>query len=100
GVGMENFVIKSLKPETWNGFAARVVRHNGLWGRCWGLGFQEKTQSWRVGRWLSRRCNGAQGFGLSSVQGDRRVVRNTGLGTAATFGPRVLTLQLQVAGQD
>ena len=45
---MAGFEIKPLSPETWNGFAALVERHKGVWGGCWCMGFHARTPNWGV----------------------------------------------------
>jgi GNAT superfamily N-acetyltransferase len=37
---MDEFVVKSLDPSTWPAYADLIERHNGIWGGCWCMGFQ------------------------------------------------------------
>jgi hypothetical protein len=32
---MTGYVVRPLGPDTWDGFAAMVERHNGVYGGCW-----------------------------------------------------------------
>ena len=37
-----DYTIKPLGPDTWNAFAALAERHNGVWGGCWCVWFQDR----------------------------------------------------------
>lgn len=48
------FTVKALNDETWDDFAALVVRHKGVWGGCWCMGFHAKGPGWGVSSEMNR----------------------------------------------
>jgi GNAT superfamily N-acetyltransferase len=62
GVQVSEFVVKPLVPDTWDGFAAMVERHNGVFGGCWCTWFQtmsaEKERSYEANRRCKQRLVG------------------------------------------
>ena len=40
---MADLVVRPLRSDTWDAFAALVERHNGVWGGCWCLQFHPKS---------------------------------------------------------
>jgi GNAT superfamily N-acetyltransferase len=40
---MSEYIVKPLRPETWEAFARLVERHNGVWGGCWCLWFHPRS---------------------------------------------------------
>jgi hypothetical protein len=56
---MSGYVIRPLTGDTWDGFAAMVERHNGVFGGCWCTWFHtmsaEKERTYEGNRSLKRR---------------------------------------------
>jgi hypothetical protein len=56
---VSTYAVRSLEPETWEGFAAMVERHNGVFGGCWCTWFHtmsaEKERTYDGNRSLKRR---------------------------------------------
>jgi ribosomal protein S18 acetylase RimI-like enzyme len=48
--------VRALDPSSWPDFAARVERHNGVWGGCWCMGFHPEG----VGRHKTPAINRAE----------------------------------------
>ncbi len=59
---MSEYVVRALEPGTWDGFAAMVERHNGIFGGCWCTWFHtmsaEKERSYDANRALKHRLVG------------------------------------------
>ena len=43
-VDPKQFQIRELSEETWAAYADLIERHNGVWGGCWCMGFQNSCQ--------------------------------------------------------
>lgn len=56
---MNEYVIRALSARTWDGFAAMVERHNGVFGGCWCTWFHtmsaDKERTYEANRSLKRR---------------------------------------------
>ncbi len=56
---MTEYVVRALGPDTWEGFAGLVERHNGVFGGCWCTWFHttstEKERTYDANRALKRR---------------------------------------------
>jgi GNAT superfamily N-acetyltransferase len=56
---LDDYVVKPLAPETWDGFARFVERHNGVFGGCWCTWFHtmsaEKERTYEANECLKRR---------------------------------------------
>lgn len=56
---LSTYVVKPLAADTWDGFAAMVERHNGVFGGCWCTYFHtmnaEKERTYDANRSLKRR---------------------------------------------
>ncbi|BCJ31450.1 hypothetical protein [Actinocatenispora sera] len=56
---MSEYEVRTLTPDTWDGFAALVERHNGVFGGCWCTWFHtmpaEKERSYEANRLLKKR---------------------------------------------
>ncbi|BCJ34395.1 N-acetyltransferase [Actinocatenispora thailandica] len=56
---MSEYEVRPLQPDTWDGFAALVERHNGVFGGCWCTWFHtmpaDKERSYQANRCLKRR---------------------------------------------
>jgi GNAT superfamily N-acetyltransferase len=56
---VNEYVVKPLEADTWDGFAAMVERHNGVFGGCWCTWFHtmsaEKERTYDGNRSLKRR---------------------------------------------
>jgi GNAT superfamily N-acetyltransferase len=56
---MAGYEVRALSPQTWDGFAAMVERHNGVFGGCWCTWFhtmpEEKERTYDANRALKCR---------------------------------------------
>src|SRR5262245_14329933 len=59
GKQTSTYVVRPLEPDTWDGFAGMVERHNGVFGGCWCTYFHtmsfEKEREYNANRSLKRR---------------------------------------------
>jgi len=42
---MSDFTVKPLDESCWPAYSALIERHNGVWGGCWCMGFQNDCQA-------------------------------------------------------
>jgi len=56
---VSEYIVRPLEPDTWDGFAGMVERHNGVFGGCWCTWFHtmssEKERSYEANRCLKQR---------------------------------------------
>jgi GNAT superfamily N-acetyltransferase len=56
---VSEYVVRPLEPDTWDGFAAMVERHNGVFGGCWCTWFHtmsaDKERTYEANQSLKRR---------------------------------------------
>lgn len=52
---MEEFEIKALTAETWDGFERLAQKHNGVWGGCWCVYFHPKPPDQERGAAANKR---------------------------------------------
>ena len=78
---MNDYLVRPLMADRWDGFAEMVERHNGVFGGCWCTYFHtmsaEKERTYNANRSLKqtsgRRGPGTRGAGVRRRRGGRLV---------------------------